>query len=304
MSFFSKLKQGLSKTSSNINFALTAKKLDDETLEELEEALIMADLGPQTAAKIIANFRSKKFGKEITEQEIKESLAFEVQQILSPICSKINFDNPEISAPQVILFVGVNGSGKTTTIGKLASQAKAEGKKTMLAACDTFRAAAVDQLKIWAERSGVTLHTGAENADPASVAYKAYEAAKAENIDVLFIDTAGRLQNKSGLMDELAKIVRVLKKHNEEIPHETILVLDATTGQNAVSQAEIFKEIADVTGIIVTKLDGSAKGGVVVALADKIKIPLKAIGVGEGIDDLQDFSADEFSQALLGIEQQ
>lgn len=300
MSFFGKLKQGLSKTTGNITSVITKRKLDDAALQELEEALITADVGVKTSAKIIKEFSSSRFGKEVSEEEIKIALAEEVQKILQPVTSKLSLSEAE-GKTKVMMFVGVNGTGKTTTIGKLASQANSAGQRVMIAACDTFRAAAVDQLKIWAERSGNKFFESTQNADPASVAYKAYEEAVKEQADILMIDTAGRLQNKKGLMDELAKIVRVLKKHDGALPHETILVLDATTGQNAISQAETFKEIANVTGIIITKLDGSAKGGVVVALADTLKLPIYAVGVGEGIEDLKDFSADEFSRALVGL---
>jgi fused signal recognition particle receptor len=299
MRFFSRLRQGLAKTSGSFTGVLTKRKLDQAALDELEEALIKADVGPKTAAKIIGNFAKNRFDKEIGEDEIKTALAKEIEDILAPVVSKLELKTDK--KPKVIMFVGVNGTGKTTTIGKLSAQAKQEKLKCVIAACDTFRAAAVDQLKTWAERSGHIFYSGEANADPASVAFKAYEEAIKQKADILFIDTAGRLQNKKALMDELAKIVRVLKKHDEALPHETILVLDATTGQNAISQAEIFKEIANVSGIIITKLDGSAKGGVVVALADSIKLPIMAVGVGEGIDDLNDFSAEDFSKALIGL---
>lgn len=299
MSFFGKLKKGLSKTSGNIGAVITKRKLDEAALEELEEALISADIGVKTSAKIIKDFSSTRFGKEVSEEEIKEALAAEVEKILSPVVSKLSLTTS--GKTKVMLFVGVNGTGKTTTIGKLSSQANQIGQRVMIAACDTFRAAATDQLKVWAERSGNKFFEDTETTDPASVAYKAYNEAVKEDADILMIDTAGRLQNKKVLMEELSKIVRVLKKHGDALPHETILVLDATTGQNAISQAETFKEIANVTGIIITKLDGSAKGGVVVALADQLKIPIYAAGVGEGIDDLDDFSARDFSRALVGL---
>jgi fused signal recognition particle receptor len=300
MSFFKRLKQGLTKTSSKFTAVFTKRKLDDAAIEELEEALILADIGPKCAAKIISNFSKSRFDKEILEDEIKQSLAQEIEDILTPVTKKLNLNSEH--KPLVLMFVGVNGTGKTTTIGKLASEASSLGKKTIIAACDTFRAAAIEQLKTWAIRSGNKLFSVEQNADPASVAYRAYEEAVKDKADILMIDTAGRLQNKSGLMDELAKIVRVLKKHDENIPHETILVLDATTGQNAISQTSAFKDIANISGMIITKLDGSAKGGVVVALADEFKIPIFAVGVGEQIEDLKDFTAKEFAQALLGIE--
>ncbi len=301
MGIFNKFKQGLTKTSSNISAVLTKKKLDTETLDELVEALMLADVGPKTSIKLVQEFSQNRFGKEISENEIKQSLSEEIIKILKPLEAKVDFARPE-TGPRVILFVGVNGSGKTTTIGKLAAQAASEGKTSIVAACDTFRAAAADQLKIWAQRSGSTIIEGEQNADPASLAYKAFAEAKAKNSDLLFIDTAGRLQNKKGLMDELGKIVRVLKKHDENIPHQTILVLDGTTGQNAISQAEIFKEVANITGIIVTKLDGTAKGGAVVALADQLKLPIYCLGVGEGIDDLKSFSAEDFGRAMVGLD--
>jgi fused signal recognition particle receptor len=302
MSFLSKLKSGLSKTSSKISGGLKQvflmKKLDEETLETLEETLISCDMGPQVAAKIVAEFSKTKFGKEVAEDEIKKSLSFEIAKILSPHTKKIDITSAK---PFVILMVGVNGNGKTTTIGKLASQFKAEKKKVAIAACDTFRAAAVEQLKVWADRTSSVFISGAENSDPASVAFKAYEQAVKEKIDVLLIDTAGRLQNKTELMDELAKINRVLTKQNENIPHETIIVLDSTTGQNAYSQVEAFKNYVKLSGLIITKLDGTAKAGVVVGLADKFKLPIFAIGIGEGVDDLKDFSAEDFANNLVGL---
>lgn len=299
MSFFDKLKQGLFKTSSNFTDVFTKRKLDAEELQQLEEALIIADVGVKTSAKIIAEFSKNRFDKEISEEEAKQALVSEVAKILAPVTANLNLEDSSKNL-RVMMFVGVNGTGKTTTIGKIALQYNQLGKRVVIAACDTFRAAAVEQLKAWAERSGNKFYAGSDNADPASVAYKAYEEAIKEDADILMIDTAGRLQNKSGLMDELAKIVRVLKKHDENIPHDVILVLDATTGQNAISQAEEFKKIANVTGLIITKLDGSAKGGVVVALADTIKLPIYAVGVGEKIDDLKNFSAEEFARALVG----
>jgi len=303
MSWLKKLKSGLSKSSEKITEGIsgifTKRKIDDEMLEELEDLLIMADIGASTSSKIVAEFSKGRFDKEISEEEVKEALAEQIATILEPVTKPLNIS--ESSSPHVIIMVGVNGNGKTTTLGKLAEQYKKDGKKIMLAACDTFRAAAVEQLSVWGERSGCKVIKGEPNADPASVAYSALEAAKNEDADVLLIDTAGRLQNKSGLMEELAKIARVLKKIDENAPHDTVLVLDATTGQNAHSQAETFGEIANISGIIVTKLDGTAKGGVVVALAEKFKLPLHAIGVGEGINDLQHFDADDFARSLMGL---
>jgi len=303
MSWLKKLKSGLAKSSSkltdNITSVITKKKLDQDTLDELEDALIMSDLGTNTAAKIIANFSKTRFGKEVDIGEIKTTMASEIEDILTPVAKPLEI-NPE-NKPHVIMMVGVNGNGKTTTLGKIAQQHKLQGKKIVIAACDTFRAAAVEQLAVWGERSGCQVIKGSPQADPASVAYTAMEHAKNEGADILLIDTAGRLQNKKGLMEELAKISRVMKKIDETAPHDTILVLDATTGQNAHSQIESFKEVANVSGIIVTKLDGTAKGGVVVALAEKFSTPIHAIGVGESIEDLQPFEAKEFAKNLMGI---
>lgn len=304
MSFFKRLKEGLSKSSNKISTGIsdifTKKKLDQETLDELEELLISSDIGPKTSLNIIDNFAKGRFGKDISEEEVKEALSQEITKILQPYAKKLE-NKTDDNFPFTLMFVGVNGTGKTTTIGKFASRFKAEGNSLTIAACDTFRAAAVEQLETWAERSGSKFFKGEDQADPASVAYRAFESAKNDNSDIIMIDTAGRLQNKSGLMEELAKISRVIKKHDESLPHETILVLDATTGQNAISQVEIFKEIVNVTGIIITKLDGSAKGGIIVALADKFKLPIYAVGVGESIEDLKEFDEKEFADALVGI---
>ena len=290
MAFFQKLKSGLglsaNKLSDGITKIFTHAKPTEETLEELEELLIAADMGVKTAASLVSAIGKQRFEKA---EDVRQALANEIAKRLTPHAAPITI----IHSPEIILVVGVNGNGKTTTIGKLAAQYRAQGKKVTLAACDTFRAAAVEQLKMWAERTGASFISGAENADPASVAFQAVEAAK--DCDVLLLDSAGRLQNKTGLMDELVKITRVVK------PHKTIMVLDATTGQNALSQVQIFKEKVSVTGLIVTKLDGSAKGGVVVALADQFQLPIHAIGVGEGVDDLQSFDADQFAASLLGI---
>ncbi len=303
MKFFSRIKESLSKSANSISNGITGiftkKTLDEDTLIELEGLLITSDLGVATSAKIIKGLKAKKFDKEISEEEIKESLAEEINLILKPCTGSLDIEI--IEKPLCIMFVGVNGTGKTTSIGKIASKYISENKKIVIAACDTFRAAAVEQLQKWAERSGAIFFSGKENQDPASVAFQAYEEAIKQNVDVLLIDTAGRLQNKKQLMEELAKISRVLKKHNETLPHHTILVLDATTGQNAVSQAETFSEVAKITGLIVTKLDGSAKGGVVVALADKFKLPIYAVGVGEKIDDLRNFDPQDFANGLVGL---
>ncbi len=303
MNFFKKIKDGLSKSAKvigdGISSVFTKRKLDDEALNELEEILIKADMGVKTSAKIIAGIRKKKFDKEVTDEEIKQSLAEEILEIFTSNIAPISEDFSK--KPLCLMFVGVNGTGKTTSIGKIATQFINEGKKVLIVACDTFRAAAVEQLSKWAERSKADFFNGLQNQDPASVAFQGYEKAKNENYDVILIDTAGRLQNKKGLMEELAKISRVLKKHNEELPHNTILVLDATTGQNAVSQAEIFSDIAKINSIIITKLDGSAKGGVVVGIIDKFKIPIYKIGIGEGIEDIQNFNAEDFSKSLVGL---
>lgn len=303
MSFFSRLKESLVKSSNKLNEGLTNifihKKLNQESLDELEELLISADLGVKTSAKIIKRLSKDKFNKEVTSEEVKEFLAKNIAEILQPKAKDIAEIKIE-NKPHIFMFVGVNGCGKTTSIGKLAHYYKQQGKKVMIAACDTFRAAAVAQLQNWAERSGAEFYHGKEGQDPASVAYAAVESAKNNNFDILFIDTAGRLQNKSHLMEELNKITRVLRKHGEYYPQNTILVLDATTGQNAISQAEIFSEIAAVNGLIVTKLDGSAKGGVVVALAHNNNIPIYAIGVGEAIEDLKSFRPQDFANNLLG----
>lgn len=292
MSVFGRL---TSRLSDSISDVFTKRKLDNEALEELEEALIMADVGAATAAKIVTQFSQGRFDKEIDAQEVKLALAEQVSAILSPVALPLEF----AAKPHVVLVVGVNGNGKTTTIGKVASQLQADGKKVMLAAADTFRAAAVEQLQVWGERVGCEVVTGAHEADPASVAYQAIERAEAEGVDVLLIDTAGRLHNKKNLMNELEKIRNVLRKRDESAPHSVIQVLDATTGQNAIAQVEAFKELVDVSGLVVTKLDGTAKAGIVVALAEKFGLPIHAIGVGEGIDDLQPFDAQGFAKALL-----
>ncbi|WP_112309960.1 signal recognition particle-docking protein FtsY [Pseudogemmobacter bohemicus] len=273
--------------------------LDDQMLESLEELLIQADLGVDTATRVTANIAEGRFGRKVSTSELKEALAGEVARIMTPVAKPLPLYSKK---PQVVLVVGVNGSGKTTTIGKLASQFRAAGKKVVIAAGDTFRAAAVDQLKVWGERAGVPVLTAPEGSDPASLAYDALSRAQEDGADLLMIDTAGRLQNRQDLMEELAKIVRVLKKKDATAPHNTLLVLDATTGQNAVTQVDIFRKIADVSGLVMTKLDGTAKGGVLVALADRFGLPIHAIGVGEQIDDLSPFDPDDFARALVGLE--
>ena len=299
----SRLGMGLAKSSAKLGQDLsdlvTKKKLDQDTLDQLEEILIMADLGPKTAARIVGDFSEGRFGKDISEDEIKTALAGIVAGILDPVAVPLV---PVDHKPFVILVCGVNGAGKTTTIGKLANRwTLQDGKKVVIAAADTFRAAAVEQLKVWAERSGAGFIAKGTGADAAAVAYEAYQKAKDDGADILMIDTAGRLHNKTNLMAELEKIIRVLKKHDDSIPHATLLVLDATTGQNAFAQVETFKDITNLTGLMVTKLDGSAKGGVVVGLADRFRLPIHAIGVGEGIDDLQPFSPQDFARSLTGV---
>ena len=273
------------------------RKFDDEMLEQLEELLIASDMGVDTAMRVAANMAQGNLGRRFSTVEIKKLLADEIEQIMENVAQPLPIYPKQ---PQVVLVVGVNGSGKTTTIGKLASQFKAAGKNVVIAAGDTFRAAAVEQLQIWGNRANVPVLVAPEGSDPASLAFDALERAQQDKADLLMIDTAGRLQNRTDLMEELAKIVIVLKKKDPEAPQNTILVLDATTGQNAISQVETFREIAEVSGLIMTKLDGTAKGGVLVALADKFGLPIHAIGVGEQIDDLAPFDPAEFAQALTG----
>ena len=271
--------------------------LDDAMLESLEELLIQSDMGVDTALRVTANIAEGRLGKRISTEELKEALATEIARIMEPVARPLPLYPQK---PQVVLVVGVNGSGKTTTIGKLASQFKAAGKSVVIAAGDTFRAAAVEQLQIWGQRAGVPVLTAPEGSDPASLAFDALTKAQASGADLLLIDTAGRLQNRADLMEELAKIVRVLRKIDPTAPHNTLLVLDATTGQNALLQVEIFRKIADVSGLVMTKLDGTARGGVLVALADKFGLPIHAIGVGEQIDDLAPFDPQDFANALVG----
>ena len=275
------------------------RELDDDMLEQLEELLITADMGVDTALRVTANMAEGRFGKRLSSREIKELMAQEIARIMEAVARPLPLYPKK---PQVVLVVGVNGSGKTTTIGKLASQFRAAGKNVVIAAGDTFRAAAVEQLQVWGERAGVPVLTAPEGSDPASLAFDAMTRAEAEGADLLMIDTAGRLQNRADLMEELAKIVRVIRKKDPDAPHNTLLVLDATTGQNAVNQVEIFQKLADVSGLVMTKLDGTAKGGVLVALADKFGLPIHAIGVGEQIDDLAPFDPEEFAAALVGLD--
>lgn len=273
--------------------------LDDEMLEQIEDLLITADMGVDTAGRVVANMAQGRIGQRLSTTELKQVMAEEIARIMEPVARPLPI-YPK--TPQVVLVVGVNGSGKTTTIGKLASQFRAAGKSVVIAAGDTFRAAAVEQLQVWGDRAGVPVLTAPEGSDPASLAFDAMIKAEAEGADLLMIDTAGRLQNRSDLMEELAKIVRVIRKKDPDAPHNTLLVLDATTGQNAVTQVKEFQRLADVSGLVMTKLDGSAKGGVLVSLADQFGLPIHAIGVGEQIDDLAPFDPEEFAVALTGMD--
>ena len=274
------------------------RALDDEMLEELEDMLVQADLGVDTALRVTANIAEGRMGRRMSSTELKELLADEIARIMTPVARPLPLYPKK---PQVVLVVGVNGAGKTTTIGKLASQFRAAGKSVMIAAGDTFRAAAVEQLQIWGQRAGVPVMVAAQGSDPASLAFDAMTRAESEGADLLMIDTAGRLQNRQDLMEELAKIVRVIRKKDPTAPHNTLLVLDATTGQNALNQVETFRQLADVSGLVMTKLDGTARGGVLVALADRFGLPIHAIGVGEQIDDLDAFDANDFARALVGL---
>ncbi len=301
MGFFDKLKNGLTKTRESIakqvnNVFSVFVKVDDELFENLEEALIMADIGVETSTYIIEKLRDNVKHKHITDGNlVKEELKSIISEILSALDTTVNTS----TTPSVILVIGVNGVGKTTSIGKIASHYKSMGKKVLLAAADTFRAAAIDQLDIWAQRSGCDIIKHQENSDPAAVVFDACAAAKARGADILICDTAGRLHNKKNLMAELAKINRVIERELPDSARETLLVLDATTGQNAVSQAKLFSEAADITGIILTKLDGTAKGGIVISIAKEQNVPVKFVGVGEGIDDLQEFNSDDFAKAIF-----
>ena len=306
MSWFQRLKQGLGRSSNRlvegIGRALTARKLDDAALTGIEDALIESDLGPAVAATLAERLRGRKFPGDVTDVTVRETLAGEIATLLEPVARP--FAPDPAHKPHVVLVVGVNGSGKTTTIGKLAHQLKAEtpDRRLMLVAGDTFRAAAVSQLRIWGERTGAPVVSGPEGSDAASLAFDALTRARAEGIDVLLIDTAGRLHNKADLMAELAKIVRVIRRIDPTAPHDVLLVLDATTGQNALAQVETFKSMVDVSGVAVTKLDGSARGGILVAIAEKFALPVLAIGVGEAADDLQKFDATAFARGLLGLD--
>ena len=309
MGWLQKLKQGLSKSSQKVSESLKsltslsslmgATKLDAASLEEVEDALIGADLGTKSAARLADAMRKHKFDGPVTSDSLAAALADAIAEILHPVATPL-VPNP-VHRPHVLLLVGVNGSGKTTTAGKLAQQWQQQGKTVILAAGDTFRAAAIEQLQIWGDRTGTQVIAGDQGGDAAALAYAALEKAQKEQADILIIDTAGRLQNRTELMDELAKIVRVIRKLDASAPHDSVIVLDGTVGQNALSQVKAFQQAADVSGLIVTKLDGSAKGGVVVALAEEFGLPVHAVGVGEGADDLQPFDAQEFANALTGV---
>ena len=300
--FFSRLKDGLSRSTQKLTESITAvfkkRRLDDAALEELEDLLISADLGPAVAAKVIAGFRRSRFGKEVTEAEIRETLAEEISAILAPVAQPLKIDRTR--KPHVVLMVGVNGTGKTTTIGKMAQYYTDQGLSATLVAGDTFRAAAVEQLQIWGERTGCKVMSGNANADAAGLVFDAVTRARQTGTDLLLIDTAGRMHNKSVLMEELRKIIRVIRKVDATAPHSVLLVLDATTGQNALQQVRMFKEMVDVSGLVVTKLDGSARGGVVVALAEAFGLPVHAVGVGEQAGDLRAFDATDFARGLVG----
>ena len=309
MGWLQKLKQGLSKSSQKVSDSLKsltslsslmgASKLDAASIEEVEDALIGADLGTKSAARLAEAMRKHKFDGPVTSDSLAAALADSIAEILRPVATPLVLDSGH--RPHVLLLVGVNGSGKTTTAGKLAQQWHQQGKTVLLAAGDTFRAAAIEQLQIWGDRTGTKVIAGDQGSDAAALAYAALETAQKEQADILIIDTAGRLQNRTELMDELAKIVRVIRKLDESAPHDSVIVLDGTVGQNALSQVKAFQQAADVSGLIVTKLDGSAKGGVVVALAEEFGLPVHAVGVGEGADDLQPFNAQEFANALTGV---
>ena len=302
--WLARLRAGLQRSSSRLSGGIGAifsgRRLDTATLEELEELLIMSDLGVDVAARMSGQLSRQRLGKDVSADEIREALASEIAAILEPVAVPLAIDPSR--RPHVILVVGVNGSGKTTTIGKLARLFRAEGRSVMLAAGDTFRAAAIDQLRIWGERSGVPVIARDPGSDAASLAFEAIDAARARDADILIVDTAGRLQNRGDLMQQLQKVIRVIGKQDETAPHDCLLVLDATTGQNALSQVETFRDMCAVSGLVITKLDGSARGGVLVALAERFGLPVHAVGVGEGEDDLRPFEAGEFARGLVGID--
>ena len=302
--WFSRLKQGLARSSSRLGEGITGiftkRKLDDAALEELEELLIAADLGVAPAAKLTSQLARTRFGKDVSPEEIRGALAEEAAKMLEPVARPLEPDPAR--KPHVVLVVGVNGTGKTTTIGKLAKFYREQGLSVVLAAGDTFRAAAIEQLQIWGERTGCPVVSGKQGADAAGLAYDALQKAQSERADLLLIDTAGRLHNKENLMAELQKIIRVIRKLDPEAPHDVLLTLDATTGQNALQQVSTFKDLVHVSGLVVTKLDGSARGGVLVALAEKFGLPVHAVGVGEGADDLRPFEAKAFARGLMGLD--
>lgn len=307
MGFFDRLKKGLAKTRETFTnkiekLIIGYADIDDDLLDELEETLIMSDVGVKTTERLMADVRKGIKKKEINSPEdLKPFLAEKISEILSTGSDETRIAS---AGPTVLLVIGVNGVGKTTTIGKLAAYYKERGKSVMLAAADTFRAAAIDQLQIWGDRTGVPVIRHEEGSDPAAVAFDAVKSARARSVDVLIIDTAGRLHTKSNLMEELKKIKRVIQREISEAPHETLLVLDATTGQNAISQADLFQKAAEITGIVLTKLDGTAKGGVIIGLKSELSMPVKWVGVGEGVDDLRPFVAKDFARALFGLEAQ
>jgi fused signal recognition particle receptor len=303
-SWWRRLSSGLKRTSSSIGTAVadlvTKRKLDRAMLDDIEDVLLRADLGTDVAARVAEAVGAGRYDKAISADEVKHVVAIEVEKVLSPVARPLVIDTAH--KPFVILVVGVNGSGKTTTIGKLSAKFAAEDRKVMLAAGDTFRAAAIEQLKVWGERTGSPVISGAQGSDSAGLAFTALSAAKEQKVDVLLIDTAGRLQNKAELMNELEKVVRVIRKVDASAPHAVLLVLDATVGQNALSQVEAFHRVAGVTGLVMTKLDGTARGGILVALAEKHKLPVHFIGVGEGVDDLAPFAAKDFAKAIAGLD--
>ncbi|MSO75910.1 MAG: signal recognition particle-docking protein FtsY [Alphaproteobacteria bacterium] len=302
--WFARLKEGLQRTTERLTGGiariLTRKRLDDASLAELEELLIEADLGPATATKLVHALRQSHFDRDVTADDVREALAATIATILAPVAKPLVL--APTNKPHVVLVVGVNGSGKTTTIGKLARSFRDEGRQVVMAAGDTFRAAAVEQLKIWGERTGSPVVSGSPGADAAGLAFDALRQARQAGVDCLLVDTAGRLHNKADLMAELQKIIRVLKKVDPEAPHDVLLVLDATTGQNAHNQVQIFRDMVQVTGLVVTKLDGTARGGVLVALAERFGLPVHAVGVGEQADDLRPFDPQDFARSLMGLD--
>ena len=304
LTWFQRLRQGLSRSSGalgeGISAIFTKRKLDDDTLQDLEDILIQADLGVETAMTITDRLADGRYNKEVSDTEVRAILAEEVEKVLAAVAQPLEITKPE-SGPHVILMIGVNGAGKTTTIGKLAQKFAADGKSVMLAAGDTFRAAAIDQLKVWGQRTGAPVIARDVGADAAGLAYDAMTEARQKGCDILMIDTAGRLQNRTELMSELEKIVRVIKKHDASAPHSVLLVLDATTGQNALNQVEVFTKMAGVTGLVMTKLDGTARGGILVAISAKHKVPVHFIGVGERVEDLEPFASRDFARAIAGI---